>query len=64
MHGCGGVGGGTQLPVWVGWFNSHGYAVLSIDSYSGRGQTCESSKYLLGGAGSVEREADAKAGLE
>jgi len=65
MHGSGGLAVSTEIPPWVDWFNRHGYAALTIDSFTGRGwYNVRPGTYAGGPAGSAARVADAKAALE
>jgi dienelactone hydrolase len=65
MHGCGGLVVSTEIPQWGAWFNRHGYAALTIDSYAGRswGNVCAGG-YYGSAAGSSARVADARAALK
>jgi len=67
MHGCGGLlsGDNKQISDWAWWFNNHGYAALTIDSFTGRGLTSVcSDKYFGGSQGSFARVPDARAALQ
>jgi dienelactone hydrolase len=65
MHACGGLSSTTGIPGWEGWFYRHGYATLTVDSFTGRGwsNVCGNS-YLGGIPGSHIRIADARAAFQ